>query len=46
MGVRKPPSMPRIATAMALRRTARKKAVAVINTISIKVGISPKNSKW
>ena len=31
---------------MALRRTARKKAVVVISTISRKVGIGPKNSKW
>jgi hypothetical protein len=45
-GVRKPPSIPRMATTRALSRAASRNAVVVISTISRKVGIGPKNSKW
>ena len=37
--------MPRMATTSALSRTASKNAVAVISTISRKVGIGPKELK-
>ena len=44
MGVRKPPSIPRMATTKAFNRTASRKAVTVMSTIMRKVGTGPKNS--
>ena len=44
--MRKPPAIPRIATAIAFRRTASRNATAVISAIKRNVGTNPKNAKW